>query len=44
MTDILVIYLVVGLAGCCVIALIQETVLLIQREWRRQSSLSRRRP
>ena len=44
MIDTLVIYLVVGLAGCCVIGLIQETVLLIQRKWRRQSSLSRRQP
>ena len=34
MTDTLVIYLSVGLAGCCVIALIQETVLLIQRKWK----------
>ena len=44
MTDILVIYLVVGLAGCCIIGLIQESVLLIQRKWRQQSSLSRRQP
>ena len=44
MTDTLVIYLSVGLAGCCVIALIQETVSLIQSKWRRQSSLSRRQP
>jgi hypothetical protein len=43
MTEIFI-YLSVGLAGCCVIALIQETVLLIQRKWRRQSSLSRRQP
>jgi hypothetical protein len=44
MTDTLVIYLSVGLAGCFVIALIQETVSLIKRKWRRQSSLSRRQP
>ena len=43
MTDIFI-YLSVGLAGCCAIALIQETALLIQSKWRRQSSLSRRQP
>jgi hypothetical protein len=35
MTTILI-YLVVGLAGCFVIGLIQETVLLVQQKWRRQ--------
>jgi hypothetical protein len=36
MTTPFIIYLSVGLAGCCVIGLIQETVLLIQRKWGRQ--------
>ena len=43
MTDIFI-YLAVGLVGCFIIGLIQETVLLIQSKWRRQSSLSRRQP
>ena len=43
MTDIFI-YLAVGLVGCFTIGLIQETVLLIQSKWRRQSSLSRRQP
>jgi hypothetical protein len=36
MTDTLVIYLTVGLAGCFVIALVQESVVLIQQKRRRQ--------
>jgi hypothetical protein len=31
----LIIYLTVGLAGCLVIGLIQETVLLFTKKWRR---------
>ena len=33
--DTILIYLAVGLAGCFVIGLVQETVLFIQK-WRRQ--------
>ena len=32
----IIIYLTVGLVGCLVIGLVQETVLLFTKKWRRQ--------